>query len=47
MIISAGAYKGDSGIISVSIGPDEELCCYNKSGNTVLDAVITVFVAPV
>jgi len=45
--ILAGNYKGDSGVISIVIGPNFEICAYNKSGVTTLNSELTVSMVPV
>jgi hypothetical protein len=45
--VLAGQYKATVTFSpTISIGPDWELCCYNKSGSTINDAILLVYLVP-
>lgn len=44
--IPSGTYKGQNTGLSISLGPDEEVSCYVKSGSTLSDPVVTLFLSP-
>ena len=44
--IAAGQYKGSNTGLSISIGPDWELGCYNKSGSSANNTVVVIYLMP-
>lgn len=44
--ISVGNYKGSNTGLNISIGPDFEIGCYNKSGSTLQNVVVVIYLVP-
>lgn len=44
--LPSGQYRGVRSGIQIPVGPDEELCCYVKSGSTLHDPVAIVYFVP-
>lgn len=44
--IPSGNYKGKNTGLSISLGPDDEVCVYVKSGSTLDNPIVTLFVSP-
>lgn len=48
VIVLAGGFRVSTVLaVPISIGPDWEISCYNKSGSTLTDPVVTVYLVPV
>ena len=44
--IASGQYKSTNTGLKIAIGADEELSCYNKSGDNLVDPVVAVYIYP-
>lgn len=44
--IPAGNYQGSNTTLSISVGPDWEVGCYNASGSTLSNVVVVIYLTP-
>jgi hypothetical protein len=44
--IPAGSYSGQNTGLAIAVGPDEEVGCYNKSGSTLNNVVVNIYLIP-